>query len=111
MKAEKLNKIAVCGGEGCGQISSYCHKSKPAFLPISNGDSQMIGTMTDRQLRAHGVAAGTAGEIQKFEQGPFSVPSTGTPGTEYTVQSDGTGCNCPDHLYRRVVCKHITGAR
>jgi hypothetical protein len=71
----------------------------------------MIGTMSDRALRAHGVAAGTAGEIQKFESGPFSVPSTGTPGTEYTVQSDGTGCNCPDHLYRRVVCKHITGAR
>jgi hypothetical protein len=71
----------------------------------------MIGTMTDRQLKAHGVAAGTAGEIQKFESGPFSVPSTGTPGTEYTVQSDGGGCNCPDHLFRGVTCKHITAAR
>lgn len=87
-------------------IESHGGKDNRAMSATASRSS--IKTMPARSIRAHGPAFAGVVEIPN---GPYLVPSSRIEGHRYTVQSDGSGCNCPDHLYRGVVCKHMTGVR
>jgi putative transposase len=64
--------------------------------------------METRAIRAYAIL-NNGSSITQLGQGTFLVPSQSKNGNKYRVeQIDGVWtCECPDHQFRRVICKHI----
>jgi SWIM zinc finger len=51
------------------------------------------------------------GQIQRNKDGSYSVGSQFVPEICYRVDLVKNECNCPDHFYRGVICKHILACK
>lgn len=82
------------------QTSSATKVSKSALFTVYN-KARACGLDRARVNRAMGIVQ--AGKVTLYQDGVALVD--GDKGKTYTVR--GESCNCPDHTYRGIVCKHI----
>ena len=83
-----------------------------------------IGTIIYRKFAQHPMRRVRASEVARTLSGTVSipagshaqahpppnvilVPSQSDENTHYLVNLDEKSCNCPDHHYRKVICKHL----
>ena len=77
------------------------------LLGICKGINMISTQETDRKERGEAIAK-LPDQIQRFDDCHYVVKSQSSE-MAYNVNRDygAWTCNCPDHFYRRVKCKHI----
>ena len=70
-----------------------------------------FATHPARRVRASQIARDLK-RVQVTEGPPeyILVPSQSEPGASYMVNLDEKTCTCPDHAYRKTICKHLLAA-
>lgn len=70
-----------------------------------------MNSITARMERGMEMAREHVAGVVEVSPGEYAVPASTADGTVYTVRPAGGSCDCPDHRYRGISCKHLTVAR
>lgn len=70
----------------------------------------MSDVHNERMLRGFAIVA-QYGQIKQIEAHTFKVKSQSGNGQYVISNGKAWNCTCPDHVYRKVVCKHIFAVR
>jgi len=114
------NKCAVCNEQFLERIARNQHQwdahrlGDPFDLldfegmkPGAHVSGSSLQFDIDQRVYRAEVLGKIVGQLQRNKDGSYSVASQFTPEICYHVDLDNNECNCPDHIYRGVICKHI----